>query len=123
VAGGSSRLEQRVRGSIPPSFGKFETNQADLKGTPDIVFRDSRVVVFVHGCYWHRHEGCARAIHPKADPQRWMRVFNTTVRRDQEALVELRDQGWKCLVFWECQILDQLDDLVGELGRTLGVTD
>ncbi len=121
MTGGSSLLEHAVWRSIPDGFGAFETNQRDLKGTPDIVFRTARVVVFVHGCYWHRHDSCHLATNPKTDPQRWIRVFNTTVRRDQEALNELRDQGWTCLIFWECEILNNLDALIEQLGKALRI--
>lgn len=116
----TSRLELKVREGIPESFGRFETNLRDLPGCPDLVFRDSRVVVFVHGCYWHRHEGCDRVLHPRTNMHRWLKVFNTTVRRDQEALIELRDQGWQCLIFWECEVESQLDRLIDTLGTCLG---
>lgn len=120
MAGNTSRLELRVREAIPNSFGRFETNQRDLSGCPDLVFRDSRVVVFVHGCYWHRHESCDRVLHPRTNMHRWLKVFNTTVRRDQEALIVLRDQGWQSLVFWECEIETQLERLINRLGDCLG---
>lgn len=115
MSGNISRLELRVREAVPDSFGKFETNQRDLAGCPDLVFRDARVAVFVHGCYWHRHEGCDRVFHPRTNMHRWLKAFNTTVRRDQEALIELRDQGWRCIVFWECEIESNLNQLIENL--------
>ncbi len=116
-----SLLELKVRSAIPDEFGRFEINQRDLKGTPDIVFRDRRVAVFVHGCHWHRHAGCSLAQKSVKNTAMWIKTLNTNVVRDQEALFELRQQGWNCLVFWECEINAGLEELVDKLGRELGV--
>jgi DNA mismatch endonuclease (patch repair protein) len=118
----TSVLELMVRSAIPEEFGVFETNQRDLPGTPDIVFRDKKLVVFVHGCYWHRHQNCSLATPPTGDIQRWLRTFNTTVRRDHDALINLRSVGWQCLVFWECDVTSRLEDLIEELGQALSVS-
>lgn len=119
--GDTSVLELVVQSAIPEAFGFYETNQADLRGTPDIVFREQKVIVFVHGCYWHRHRDCPLASTPGRDFIRWNKTFNTTVRRDAAALSELRAKGWTCLVFWECEIDSNLDLLIQRLGESLGV--
>lgn len=118
-AAGASLPELMVRSAIPRSFGNFQTNQRDLPGTPDIVFRDQRLVVFIHGCFWHRHENCDLASFPEGDVHRWLATFNTTVRRDTEALNLLRLDGWRSRIFWECEIYERLDTLIDELGDLL----
>jgi len=117
--GNVSIPELMVRSAIPTDFGSFETNQRDLPGTPDIVFRSQRLAVFIHGCYWHRHQNCSLATFPTQDIQRWLRTFNTTVRRDTDAIHRLRSAGWRHLIFWECEIYTQLAELIATLGILL----
>jgi DNA mismatch endonuclease (patch repair protein) len=108
-----------VRSAIPVRFGEFQTNQRDLPGTPDIVFRDKKVALFIHGCYWHRHRGCQLASFPAQDVQRWLKTFNTTVRRDADAIHKLKAAGWKYRIFWECEITSDLKNLLSELEEIL----
>ena len=115
----TSLPELMVRSAIPESFGHFETNQRDLPGTPDIVFRDKQIAIFVHGCYWHRHQDCPLANFPSHDIQKWLKTFNTTVRRDTEAIQSLRAAGWRYLIFWECEINSDLRHLIELLEQTL----
>ena len=121
MTGEISLPELMVRSAIPDAFGEFETNQRDLPGTPDIVFRSQKVAVFIHGCYWHRHRDCPLATFPTTDIQRWLRTFNTTVRRDTDAIHNLRSMGWRHLIMWECEIDSDLGRLVSELALLLDV--
>jgi DNA mismatch endonuclease (patch repair protein) len=111
----TSLPELIVRSAISDRFGPFETNQRDLPGTPDIVFRNQKVAVFVHGCFWHRHRDCELATFPDHNIQNWLMTFNTTVRRDTDAIHKLRAMGWKHLVFWECEISTRLQGLILDL--------
>ncbi len=115
----TSLPELIVRSAIPESFGPYETNQRDLPGTPDIVFRDKKIALFVHGCFWHRHQDCPLASIPARDIQRWLTTFNTTVRRDTEAIHRLRAAGWRYQIFWECEINSDLASLIEVLGALI----
>lgn len=85
---------------------RFRLGRRDLPGRPDLTFPKHRAVVFVHGCFWHRHENCPKATTPKSREAFWREKFERNVARDQRALHELGELGWKVLVIWECEIRD-----------------
>ncbi|MDF1741815.1 MAG: DNA mismatch endonuclease Vsr [Verrucomicrobiales bacterium] len=74
-----------------------------LPGKPDIVLPRYRTVVFVHGCYWHRHKGCKETTTPKTRTEWWQAKFDSNVERDKRNQKELRKLGWKVIVVWECE--------------------
>src|SRR5690348_15236952 len=82
---------------------RFRLHRKGLAGTPDLVFPRYRVAIFVHGCFWHRHAGCARASTPKTRQQFWLDKFKANVARDKRAIERLEAQGWYCTVIWECE--------------------
>lgn len=109
-----SELMRRVRGKdtkpeiivrrIAFSIGlRFRLHRPDLPGRPDLVFPSKRKVVFVHGCFWHRHSGCTRSSTPRKNRDFWMAKFERNVERDARKERELREAGWDVLVIWECQ--------------------
>ena len=75
-----------------------------LPGTPDVVVAKSRVVIFVHGCFWHQHKGCAACRTPKTRKAFWREKFQGNIRRDRRAARMLRQLGWSVLTVWECQL-------------------
>jgi len=83
---------------------RFRVHPRNLPGRPDIVLAKWKSVVFVHGCYWHRHEGCARATTPKRNQSFWKSKFAANVDRDAKKAAELRALGWRVLVSWECEV-------------------
>lgn len=82
---------------------RFRVNVRSLPGSPDIVLKRHRAVVFVHGCYWHRHAGCRRATWPKTNLQFWTDKFGRNRERDRRCRAELMALGWQVIVVWECQ--------------------
>lgn len=98
----------------------YSRHETSLPGTPDIVFSDRRVVVFVHGCYWHRHANCSRATVPKHDSLAWVTRFEGMVRRDQRNIKALREDGWRVFVAWECDILRRPSAVAEAAARLLG---
>lgn len=82
----------------------FRTQARGLPGTPDIAFDHERLAVFVHGCYWHRHDGCDRARTPTRDTLVWLDRFRGIVARDQQVTASLGALGWSVFVVWECEI-------------------
>ena len=126
IKGRNTRPELVVR-RIAHKLGlRFRLHQKDLPGRPDLVFPRYRLAVFVHGCFWHRHEGCRYAYTPKSRVAFWTEKFAENVARDRRNEEALRDLGWRVLVIWECDTRDyeaisrRLEGAIdrGEAGRT-----
>ncbi|WP_456761211.1 very short patch repair endonuclease [Bradyrhizobium sp. USDA 4011] len=107
VRGKNSKPEMIVRRVAHGLGYRFRLHRKDLPGSPDLVFPRLRKVVFVHGCFWHRHEGCARTTTPKTRAEFWQSKFLANLRRDKIAEKELRRRGWRVLVVWECETFDR----------------
>jgi DNA mismatch endonuclease, patch repair protein len=84
---------------------RFRIHDKALPGTPDLVLPRWRAVIFVHGCFWHRHPACPRTTTPSTNTQFWVTKFDANVARDRRKEAALRDAGWLVLVAWECEIL------------------
>ena len=99
---------------------RFRLHRKDLPGRPDLVFPKHRLAVFVHGCFWHRHEGCRYASTPKSRGVFWTEKFAANVERDARQEAALRALGWRVLVIWQCETGDERAverRLVGLIGR------
>jgi len=97
---------------------RYRLHRRDLPGSPDICFPSRKKVVFVHGCFWHRHEGCARTTTPKTRTSYWEDKFRKNVVRDRRNLLDLAALGWDAMVVWECETRD-LERLAARLARFL----
>ncbi|EPB7178966.1 very short patch repair endonuclease [Pseudomonas aeruginosa] len=82
---------------------RFRLHRKSLPGSPDIVLPKYRTVVFVHGCFWHRHPGCRYASTPKTRQEFWLPKFDANVKRDAKKEAQLCELGWRVLVIWECE--------------------
>jgi DNA mismatch endonuclease, patch repair protein len=85
---------------------RFRVHRKDLPGRPDLVFAKHGLALFVHGCFWHRHRGCANATMPKTRPEFWQRKFEGNVERDHRNCEDLARLGWRTLIIWECEAED-----------------
>lgn len=83
---------------------RFRLHRKDLPGRPDIVLPRHRVVIFVHGCFWHRHVGCGIATTPKSNTTFWVGKFERNVARDARSIELLEALGWRVIVVWECEL-------------------
>jgi DNA mismatch endonuclease, patch repair protein len=83
---------------------RYRLNNCQLPGRPDLVFPKFHAVVFVHGCFWHRHPGCKNAGMPKSNVDFWESKFAENVERDQRKKQELEKGGWRIMVVWECEL-------------------
>jgi DNA mismatch endonuclease Vsr len=101
-----SKPEVRVRQLAHRLGYRFRINLRSLPGTPDIVFPGRRKAIFVHGCFWHQHEGCRHANKPRTRPDYWLPKLARNVDRDTRVSGSLRELGWSVLVIWECEIKD-----------------
>lgn len=97
---------------------RFRLHRKDLPGSPDIVLPRFRVAIFVHGCFWHRHQGCEFAYRPKTRIEFWEKKFVTNVKRDSLALEALNAAGWQVIVVWECE-LNNVNELQVRLSSAL----
>lgn len=97
---------------------RFRSTNRDLPGSPDIANRARHWAVFVHGCYWHAHEGCARATVPKRNRAYWLAKFDDNRARDARAVRALRRQGYRVVVVWQCH-LARPEVVAQRLGRLL----
>ena len=102
----NTKPELAVRSLVHRMGYRFRVNRTDLPGKPDIVLPKHRSVIFVHGCFWHRHEDCEYAYMPKTKRSFWKKKFTRNTERDQEVQQQLQDLEWRVLVVWECEIGD-----------------
>jgi DNA mismatch endonuclease (patch repair protein) len=98
-----TKPEIAVRSLLHRMGYRFRLHSQLLPGRPDIVLPRYRTVIFVHGCYWHRHKGCRYAYTPKSRVDFWTGKFSENVERDQRREHELRALGWNVLIVWECE--------------------
>jgi DNA mismatch endonuclease (patch repair protein) len=97
---------------------RFRVHRRDLPGRPDIVLPKYRTVVFVHGCFWHGHKGCARAVLPKSNSEFWTEKIRRNRLRDRHVCAALKKLGWRVVVLWQCQI-GNMDAAAVKLGAAL----
>lgn len=103
IRGKNTKPELTVRRLLHAEGFRYRLHAADLPGRPDIVFRSRKKVIFVHGCFWHQHDGCRNAVMPKTRTEFWSEKLGKNVNRDQVVLDQLREKGWTALIIWECQ--------------------
>lgn len=103
IRGKNTTPEMVVRRAAHRLGLRFRVHRRDLPGTPDLVLPKHGLAIFVHGCFWHRHEGCRRCTTPKTRTDFWNEKFRKNVERDQRDVGALRKQGWNVLTIWECQ--------------------
>lgn len=89
---------------------RYRKNVQSLPGKPDIVLRKYKTVVFVNGCFWHKHD-CGRFVMPSSNTEYWAKKINGNVERDNKNTALLEAQGWKVLIIWECQLKKKVADI------------
>lgn len=103
ITGRNTKPEIAVRRYLHRRGLRFRLHTKDLPGRPDLVLRRHRAVVFVNGCFWHRHKGCRFAYTPKSNRTFWIRKLARNVERDARQKRQLMRLGWRVFVVWECQ--------------------
>ena len=98
---------------------RFRLHRRDLPGRPDLVLAKYRAVVFVHGCFWHRHPGCRRASTPQTRREFWEAKFATNVARDERVSDALTADGWRVFTVWECGLTADPVTLADDLAVAL----
>lgn len=94
--------EMKVRRFIHSQGFRYRLHDTTLPGSPDVVLARYRTVVFVHGCFWHRHPDCRLAATPRSNAEWWQKKFDRNTERDAQKIEILVTQGWNVIVLWEC---------------------
>lgn len=119
VKGKDTSIELVVRKELFRRGYRFRKNVKDLPGHPDIVLPKYSTVIFVNGCFWHRHSGCKLASTPKNNAEFWERKFQINVENDLKAILSLELLGWNVIVVWECEIKKDLEETVDRIVKEL----
>jgi len=98
--------EIKVRKLLHSLGYRFRLHKKELPGSPDIVLKKYKTVVFVHGCFWHRHKECKYASNPKTREEFWNKKFLSNIERDIKVRERIKAAGWKSIVVWECELKD-----------------
>ncbi|WP_144937090.1 very short patch repair endonuclease [Pseudomonas alabamensis] len=104
IKGRNTRPELIVRRFLHASGYRFRLHRRDLPGSPDIVLSRFKTCIFVHGCFWHRHQDCRYATTPKTRTEFWNAKFDANVERDNRARAALVALGWQVITVWECEL-------------------
>lgn len=122
IRGRDTTPELKVRSLLHHLGYRFRLHRRDLPGSPDVVLPRYRTVVFVHGCFWHRHPDCRYATTPMNRAEFWARKFEQNVERDRRQQEQLITMGWRVMVVWECELRDlpSLTTRLERIGRANG---
>ena len=110
----NTKPEITVRKLLHSMGYRFRLHKKDLPGSPDIVLPKYKTVIFVHGCFWHRHQNCKYASNPKTRREFWEKKFKENIERDKKTQEKLKNLGWKTNIVWECEIKKQ-DKLIKKI--------
>jgi DNA mismatch endonuclease (patch repair protein) len=110
IRGKNTLPERTLRSLLFAQGHRYRLHVGHLPGSPDLVFPKHRAVIFVHGCFWHRHENCRYTTTPKANSDFWQKKFQGNIDRDRCHVAMLRELGWRVAVVWECSLKNCADD-------------
>lgn len=117
IRGTGSAPEMKLRRLVHRMGFRYRLHVKELPGKPDLVFPSRRAVIFMHGCFWHRHRGCKLARLPKSKLEFWKPKLEANRKRDIKNQRRLKASGWRVLVVWECELMDtdRVSGIVREL--------
>lgn len=104
IRGVDTAPEREIRSLLHSLGYRFRKNVKGMPGRPDVVFTAKRKVIFIHGCFWHSHQGCANSAVPRTRTDYWQAKLNRNAERDRENVEALRAAGWDVCVIWECEL-------------------
>lgn len=107
VRGKNSNPEMKLRRLVHGMGFRYRLHDGNLPGKPDMVFAGRRAVIFMHGCFWHRHHNCSLARIPKSRVGFWTEKLESNRKRDRRNRDKLKRLGWRVLVVWECQLRNE----------------
>lgn len=104
IRGTNTSIEILCRKYLFARGFRYRKNVRSLPGTPDIVLRKYKTVIFVNGCFWHHHEGCKKARIPKTHVDFWQNKINRNIENDELHSKQLVELGWNVIIVWECEL-------------------
>ena len=104
IKGSKTKPEEIIAKYLFSQGFRYRRNVKKLPGTPDIVLKKYKTVIFVNGCFWHMHEGCKYFVWPKDNSEFWKNKLLANKERDEKEKKEIEELGWKVIVVWECQL-------------------
>ncbi|MEA1071748.1 DNA mismatch endonuclease Vsr [Sphingomonas sp. LY160] len=104
IRSADTKPELALRSALHRLGLRFRLHAKEMSGKPDIVLPRYRAVIFVHGCFWHRHEACKVATTPKSNTQFWVEKFDRNKARDVLSVAALERAGWRVHIAWECEL-------------------
>lgn len=110
IKGKDTKIEISVRKYLFAKGFRFRKNDKRYPGKPDVVLPKYKTVIFVNGCFWHRHSGCKDATIPKTRTDFWLEKLNRNVANDEKNIRLLTDDGWSVIVLWECELEKNFED-------------
>ena len=119
IRGKDTSIEVKLRKALFARGFRFRKNVSKMIGKPDIVLPKYKTVIFIHGCFWHRHQGCRYASTPMTRRDFWEEKFNRNIQRDKHQAEELINAGWHVLVVWECELKQDMPGVVDELEKIM----
>lgn len=119
IRSNNTKPEQIVAAYLRENHIGYRRNCKDLPGKPDFVLSKYHAVIFVNGCFWHRHPGCKRATTPKSNEEYWNAKFQRTINRDNEEYEALKNLGWRVFVIWECELGKDAEYRLRELEKEI----
>jgi DNA mismatch endonuclease, patch repair protein len=111
--------ERQLRSMLHRAGFRFRLHDRSLPGTPDIVMKRHNAVILVHGCYWHRHDGCSNSTTPSTRTDFWKSKFEATVARDKRNADALQELGLRVIVIWECELKKNPNTVMSEIRNRL----
>ncbi len=122
ISGKDTKPEMMVRKFLHANGFRYRLHVKDLPGKPDLVLPKHKTVIFVHGCFWHAHEGCKYFKIPKTRTDWWKEKLMGNRERDKKHIRQLEDSGWNIIVIWECELKPDnaestLSDLINILAK------
>jgi DNA mismatch endonuclease (patch repair protein) len=111
--------ELALRSALHAAGIRFRLHRKDLPGKPDIVLTKYKSVIFVHGCFWHHHEGCNKSKMPKTNVEFWQDKIAANIKRDKANQGDLVKLGWQVLVVWECDIKKKVHEVANQIRSAL----
>lgn len=118
----NTKPELVLRSMLQREGFRFRLHRKDLPGAPDIVLPRYRTVIFVNGCFWHRHAGCRNSTMPSTRQEFWEDKFNKNIERDAQNRTSLEIAGWIVCVVWECELHSEPNETVRHLSNILRST-
>ena len=112
IKGKDTKIEVMVRQYLFHYGFRFRKNDKRYPGKPDVVLPKYKTAIFVHGCFWHRHEGCKLATTPNTRTEFWMEKFAKNVANDKKHYEQLQEMGWHVIVIWECELENDFEGIM-----------